>query len=75
MSEEKDELQTAHTLRRLMITQLVMENFKSYGGVKEIGPFHTVPFFEISSIHSLRCFPSAVGAVFEAGVIAHENFL
>ena len=23
-----------------MILKMVMENFKSYGGVKEIGPFH-----------------------------------
>ena len=25
---------------RLTILKMVMENFKSYGGVKEIGPFH-----------------------------------
>jgi recombinational DNA repair ATPase RecF len=25
---------------RLMILKMVLENFKSYGGVKEIGPFH-----------------------------------
>ena len=25
---------------RLMITKMVLENFKSYGGVREIGPFH-----------------------------------
>lgn len=25
---------------RLMILKLTIENFKSYGGVKEIGPFH-----------------------------------
>ena len=25
---------------RLVITNMVLENFKSYGGVKEIGPFH-----------------------------------
>lgn len=31
-----------------MITKMVMENFKSYGGVTEIGPFH-------------RCFSSIVG--------------
>ncbi|KAG5178142.1 RecF/RecN/SMC [Tribonema minus] len=33
---------------RLLITKLVMENFKSYGGVREIGPFH-------------KCFSSIVG--------------
>lgn len=25
---------------RLMILKMIIENFKSYGGVKEIGPFH-----------------------------------
>lgn len=30
---------------RLMITKIVNENFKSYAGVKEIGPFHKVGFF------------------------------
>ncbi len=33
---------------RLMITKLVLENFKSYAGIKEIGPFH-------------KCFTSIVG--------------
>ena len=33
---------------RLTILKIVMENFKSYGGVKEIGPFH-------------KCFSSVVG--------------
>lgn len=33
---------------RLLITKIVMENFKSYGGVREIGPFH-------------KCFSSIVG--------------
>jgi structural maintenance of chromosome 4 len=28
------------TRPRLMILKMVLENFKSYGGVKEIGPFH-----------------------------------
>ena len=39
--EEKHEEPTG-TIRRLMITKLVLENFKSYGGIKEIGPFHKV---------------------------------
>ena len=30
------------TDRRLMITHIRMENFKSYFGVQEIGPFHKV---------------------------------
>lgn len=33
---------------RLMIMKMQVENFKSYGGVKEIGPFH-------------KCFSSVVG--------------
>jgi len=28
---------------RLMISKIVCENFKSYAGVKELGPFHKVP--------------------------------
>lgn len=27
---------------RLMISKIVCENFKSYAGVKELGPFHKV---------------------------------
>lgn len=30
---------------RLMITHMVLENFKSYAGVQEIGPFHHVRNF------------------------------
>lgn len=33
---------------RLIITKMILENFKSYGGVKEIGPFH-------------KCFSAVVG--------------
>jgi structural maintenance of chromosome 4 len=33
---------------RLVLTKLVLENFKSYGGIKEIGPFH-------------KCFSAVVG--------------
>jgi hypothetical protein len=28
--------------QRLMMTQMVLENFKSYGGQQVIGPFHSV---------------------------------
>ncbi len=28
------------TFKRLLITKILLENFKSYGGTKEIGPFH-----------------------------------
>jgi structural maintenance of chromosome 4 len=31
---------TAKVTTRLMITQMILENFKSYAGVQEIGPFH-----------------------------------
>lgn len=27
---------------RLMITKMVLENFKSYAGIQEVGPFHKV---------------------------------
>jgi hypothetical protein len=30
------------TDRRLMITRITMENFKSYFGLQEVGPFHKV---------------------------------
>ena len=32
---------------RLMITKIVCENFKSYAGVKELGPFHKVGSTEL----------------------------
>lgn len=38
----------SQTSSRLMITKMVLENFKSYAGVKEIGPFH-------------KCFSAVVG--------------
>jgi structural maintenance of chromosome 4 len=38
----------ADPVPRLMIKKMVMENFKSYGGIREIGPFH-------------KCFSSVVG--------------
>lgn len=33
-----------NTEPRLMISKIVCENFKSYAGVKELGPFHKVHF-------------------------------
>lgn len=36
------ELQTETNTARLMITKIVNENFKSYAGVQELGPFHKV---------------------------------
>lgn len=29
-------------VKRMMITKMVLENFKSYAGVHEVGPFHRV---------------------------------
>jgi len=49
--EEKEMFETEPTNKsppRLMITQMVLENFKSYAGIKTIGPFH-------------KCFSSVVG--------------
>lgn len=47
--EEKGEATPAPERKsRLLITKMEMENFKSYGGLREIGPFH-------------KCFSSIVG--------------
>lgn len=44
----------AETIPRLVIEKLVLDNFKSYAGVQEIGPFHSVcPFFTIIIIITL----------------------
>ena len=34
--------QTESSTARLMITKIVNENFKSYAGTQELGPFHKV---------------------------------
>lgn len=34
--------QKVNTEDRLMISKIVCENFKSYAGIKELGPFHKV---------------------------------
>jgi len=47
-SPEMKENHSKEAVPRLMITKMVLENFKSYAGVKEIGPFH-------------KCFSSVVG--------------
>ena len=36
------ELTTDANTARLMITKIVNENFKSYAGIQELGPFHKV---------------------------------
>ena len=42
---------------RPIITKMVLENFKSYAGVKEIGPFHKVAASHLESAVNLivRC--------------------
>lgn len=39
---------------RLMITNIVCENFKSYAGVKNLGPFHKVRALIRNSGHYLE---------------------
>lgn len=39
-SEVSQEVSTEET--RLMIPKIVCENFKSYAGIRELGPFHKV---------------------------------
>ena len=45
--ETEDKMDTETTAAetnpaRLMITKIVNENFKSYAGIQELGPFHKV---------------------------------
>ena len=37
-----DPISSAHNEPRLMITKIACENFKSYAGTQELGPFHKV---------------------------------
>jgi structural maintenance of chromosome 4 len=37
------------TYRRLIITKLVNDNFKSYAGIQEIGPFHKVTTMRVNN--------------------------
>ena len=46
----KNETNTA----RLMITKIVNENFKSYAGVQELGPFHKVNPWLIVAIEGCK---------------------
>lgn len=44
---------------RLMITKMVLENFKSYAGIQEVGPFHKVmisssPLITTTLAHTLH---------------------
>lgn len=39
---EHPNIRTETSTARLMITKIVNENFKSYAGTQELGPFHKV---------------------------------
>lgn len=47
--------------KRLMITKMTLENFKSYAGVQEIGPFHKVILAHACSSNLYKCFSAVVG--------------
>ena len=47
---------------RLMITKIVNENFKSYAGIQELGPFHKVNTVLIKSQSNL---PASMRATVE----------
>ena len=42
MPGEELALQLVAEPRRLVISEMVLENFKSYAGVQRVGPFHKV---------------------------------
>ena len=44
MEMEHPNVRTEATTARLMITKIVNENFKSYAGTQELGPFHKVQY-------------------------------
>lgn len=44
-SMERDDLGTTESATRLVIKTIVCENFKSYAGVRDLGPFHKVSGF------------------------------
>lgn len=46
----EDEGQKVTAESRLMIAKIVCENFKSYAGVKELGPFHKVSWMCVSTL-------------------------
>ena len=39
---------------RLMISKIVCTNFKSYAGVKELGPFHKVWYSRANGAHVVQ---------------------
>ena len=63
MDMEHQDTATETRIARLMITKIVNENFKSYAGTQELGPFHKVNLFLLSwdyahiglSLRTLSC--------------------
>jgi hypothetical protein len=53
--------------KRLMIRQMVLENFKSYAGAQHVGPFHKV----CNRLPSVRAYP---GTAVAADLSAHGSF-
>ena len=50
VEETSEDSPNANTETRLMITKIVCENFKSYAGVRELGPFHKVSWLVLSKL-------------------------
>lgn len=47
-------MDATETGARLVISEMVLENFKSYAGAQHVGPFHKVPASEAMSLASLK---------------------
>lgn len=56
-----DEQQRAGPTTRLIITHIVVENFKSYSGRHVVGPFHKVRNDALSNIAIMQSFTAIVG--------------
>ena len=52
-SEDADRTVVLDSDRRLMITKIVNENFKSYAGKQELGPFHKVILILVKILTSI----------------------
>ena len=57
---------------RLMITEMVLENFKSYAGVQRVGPFHKVCR---DTVHSPYFFSQNMNKRKEPSLFFSELFL
>ena len=57
-TQEKMDIETTtaeNNTSRLMITKIVNENFKSYAGIQELGPFHKVIEATVRSSWNSSC--------------------